>query len=172
MPTILVHPGSFDSQGELDNVSLRRLERGFKLYKEFLKKGVLRQDIFFISTIKDKGRGGLSQSELIKEWLISKGVSTENIVIASQSINTWQDIDLSCKLICDLGLPKIVYHISNINHVWPRIWMTATFHGAAYKVQGKYVAERWMSPLDSMGEIIAISKTIISILKSFWKKRS
>lgn len=169
MPTILVHPGAFNPQGEFNKTSIQRLKKGLRLYKKFLSKGVLSQDIFFISTVGDRGRGGLSQSEMIKEWLVDKGVFPKNIITTDQSGNTWQDISISYRLIRELGLPRTVYHVSNINHVCPRIWMVSTFWGRIYNVQGKYVADSWMSFLDSMGEIIAIWRAISSILKNLWR---
>jgi uncharacterized SAM-binding protein YcdF (DUF218 family) len=164
MPIILVHPGSF-TQGELDNTSVNRLKKGLELYNRLLQKDNSSHDLFFISTIKDKGRDGLSQSELMREWLLVKGVPEDRIITTNQSINTWQDVQFSYQLIDKLGLPRLVYHVSDINHIWPRIWLVAGFWGKVYKIKGKYVTKSLMAPSDSLCEIVAVWRTIKLILK-------
>jgi uncharacterized SAM-binding protein YcdF (DUF218 family) len=164
LPTILWHPGAFTPDGELDGVTIARGKKAICLFVRFLKDFPVK-DIYFISSVGDKGREGRSQSELMREWLIKQGVQPERIIISSESHNTWGDVRQSLGLVWIRNLPQPVYHVSNWNHIWPRIWLIAAFWGKKYRVKNKFASIGWMDFKNSIREGGALVKAIGLMLK-------
>jgi hypothetical protein len=159
LPTILVLPGASNNV-----VTVKRLKKGYWFYLGLLEK-VPKEQIFFVSTVKDKDRYGVSQSEFIKGWLESRGVRAEQIKIKNLSSNTWSDVIQSIRMVCDFNLPQPLYHVSNFNHVWPRIWLIANFYGKIYRVNNKFITAGWMGPRDSVREVGALGKALGMLIK-------
>lgn len=173
MPTILVHPGAFTLEGELDRTTIERLERGLAVYDELLREGVPKEKIFFVSSVKDKRRDGKSQSALMKEVIIEKRkVAEEQIVTSDESHTTWEDVVDSYRLVKTKNLPQPVINVSSCDHVWLRVWLIASFWGKRLGIKVKFACSRRMRWKDTILEPVKLVRVFFLILITLPKKES
>lgn len=142
MPTILVHPASFDLRGGLDEESYMRLRKGFQKRGQLIKEGFLAEEIYFVSSVRDRLVECLqSQSEMIERWLIIHGVNTGQIFISNESSNTLDDIRNSARLVRKNNLPEPVINVSSWYHI-PRIWLMWLIFRKKLGLRAQFVMSR------------------------------
>ncbi len=163
MAVILVHAG----KKGLNPASIARMKKGLKVREKLRDKGVPSDLIIFILPSGDAEDGGLSQSDLMKSWLVLNGAPPNQVVSFARAHNTWQEINSSYQMVVDLKFPQPVYHVSNWNHIWPRIWLIAKFWGRILGVKSKFATTGLMNRHDSIREVGANGKAIYMMAKNF-----
>lgn len=134
--TILIHPAGIDREtGALDKESLMRVRKGFHEYQTYIKKGIF---VYFVSSVKDRlGEGYKSQSEMMRDTLVSWGVSKENIFVSNESDNTLDDINNSLKLVKVNNLPEYILNVSSWYHILriALMWLVLRKRHSSFRVR-------------------------------------
>jgi hypothetical protein len=118
VPTIFWHSAGATKEGKLDNESLIRLKKAFKVYTKLVRAGIPSTEIYFVSSVNF---GKPTLSEIMKTTLMEWGIG-DHIFTANSSAHTFEDISNSFKLIKEHNLPQPIINVSSWYHI-PRIWL-------------------------------------------------
>jgi hypothetical protein len=171
VPTILVLPAAFGRFSSLNKTGVKRLCRGLEVYYELLSRGIPKEKVFFVSTVKDKGPDGKSQSEAIKEELSARRIPEDRIVVSEKSHNTWGDVINSFRLVVKKKLPQPVILVSNFDHIFPRTWLIAKFWGWRMKIKTEFAWIGLMKINDSLLETPKTARVVWLIFKNLSGKK-
>lgn len=149
---------------------MKRLRRAHELYYALRSKGTPRDEILFVSTVKDRGPDGMTKSEAIKDELIRREIPEGQIVISQKSHDTWTDVINSLRLVLRRKLPQPVIIVSNCDHIWPRTQMIARFWGWRMKIRVRSVSIGPMKASDSLKEFPKTIKAMGMILNNLFGK--